>query len=263
MLYPLTSGYRATYWVLSILMFASLIRAYAKGSIGIPGGFGLAVAIALYLDYGVRKRVESTELASKSVSQVSTSSKDVAPARVTNPLPPASMPGLERPRPPSDASTMHFPGAIDESLWAEAAAEWEGRGRRSGLWARLFAEANGDANLAKATYLSERFRELKEATVSNVAQLCKTKESSTQDSEDHQPTSSAKSVDNKLDDLRAFVRAFGHYRHAVAVAEALGYTVEEVGMGFFRDVAVRVVADNQMHMFDSHKEFIEWAKAAG
>ena len=221
--------------------------------------FGFA---ALYEWLVVRPSVVSSKTPNRSeapsharLPAVVTPAAEIAQIKSVNPAPLA--------RPPSDAATTHCPGASDELLWAEAAAEWEGLGRRSGLWARLFAEAKGDANLAKATYLSERFRELKEATSSDVAQLCETKKSGTQDSEECQPTLAAKSVDDKLDDLRASVRAFGHYRHAVAVAEALGYTVEEVGMGFFRGVAVRVVADNRMHIFDSHNEFIEWAKAAG
>jgi len=50
----------------------------------------------------------------------------------------------------------------DEALWAAAATEWHGAERRLGLWARLFAEAKGDENVAKASYLSARFAELKD-----------------------------------------------------------------------------------------------------
>lgn len=49
----------------------------------------------------------------------------------------------------------------DETLWAAAATEWHGPERRLGIWARLFAEAKGDENVAKANYFSQRFYELK------------------------------------------------------------------------------------------------------
>lgn len=52
------------------------------------------------------------------------------------------------------------PTPKEELLWAEVAAEFEGDNRRPGLWAKLFAEAGGDLNVAKASYLSRRFGEL-------------------------------------------------------------------------------------------------------
>lgn len=47
-----------------------------------------------------------------------------------------------------------------EKFWATALAEFESDKRRSGLWARVFAEANGDDAVAKAKYLSCRASEL-------------------------------------------------------------------------------------------------------
>ena len=49
---------------------------------------------------------------------------------------------------------------FDESLWAQALQEFDGPLRRPGLWAQVYAEANGDATHAKAAYLKFRVREL-------------------------------------------------------------------------------------------------------
>lgn len=48
----------------------------------------------------------------------------------------------------------------DEVLWATSLAEFEGRDRRPGLWAKSFSEAGGDELVAKAAYLKLRVREL-------------------------------------------------------------------------------------------------------
>jgi RNA polymerase primary sigma factor len=48
----------------------------------------------------------------------------------------------------------------DDSLWATALEEYESQTRRPGLFARLFAEANGDEAKTKAAYLRERVKEL-------------------------------------------------------------------------------------------------------
>lgn len=50
----------------------------------------------------------------------------------------------------------------DERLWASALAEFDSKSRRAGLWAKAFAEANGDESLAKASYLRARVVELQE-----------------------------------------------------------------------------------------------------
>lgn len=51
----------------------------------------------------------------------------------------------------------------NEGMWAQALVEFESSDRRPGLWARSFSEARGDENLAKASYLGARVRELESA----------------------------------------------------------------------------------------------------
>ncbi len=55
--YPLTKGYRTTYWVIFALMVLMIINAFVEGDIGYPGGLGLAVAFALLRDRIIRKRI--------------------------------------------------------------------------------------------------------------------------------------------------------------------------------------------------------------
>ena len=62
--YPLTTGYRTTYWVLFVLMVLSIIGAFSRGEYGVPGGLGIAVAIALIRDRSIKIRVaERAQLA--------------------------------------------------------------------------------------------------------------------------------------------------------------------------------------------------------
>ena len=48
----------------------------------------------------------------------------------------------------------------EELLWANAFAEFDSAARRPGLWAKTFAECNGDEGAAKAAYLRERVLQL-------------------------------------------------------------------------------------------------------
>jgi hypothetical protein len=48
----------------------------------------------------------------------------------------------------------------DEALWEIAIAEFEGSGRRAGLYAKVFSENNGDESLTKAAYLRKRVDQL-------------------------------------------------------------------------------------------------------
>ena len=67
--YPLTRGYRITYWVILAMMALAIVGAFAQGGFGLPGGLGIAVMIALLRDWTIRKQVMSaTEL--KSPGQV-------------------------------------------------------------------------------------------------------------------------------------------------------------------------------------------------
>lgn len=51
---------------------------------------------------------------------------------------------------------------LEETMWATALQEVEGSARKQGLWAKSFAECNGDEAAAKAAYLRERVSRLKE-----------------------------------------------------------------------------------------------------
>ena len=48
----------------------------------------------------------------------------------------------------------------EEKYWAQALVELESGGRKPGLWARSFAEAQGSESLAQANYLNVRARQL-------------------------------------------------------------------------------------------------------
>ena len=67
--YPLTRGYRITYWVIFAFMAFTVLTAFAQGGIGFPGGLGIAVLIALFRDWTIQKRVRTAEV-SKSPGQV-------------------------------------------------------------------------------------------------------------------------------------------------------------------------------------------------
>ena len=66
----------------------------------------------------------------------------------------------------SSTNNLKSNGNEDESekLWAQALAELEGGNRRSGLWAKVFADAQGNEAAAKANYLRDRVRQLSEET---------------------------------------------------------------------------------------------------
>jgi hypothetical protein len=55
--YPLTSGYRATYWVLLVVMISNTFVAISQGGFAVPGIIGIAVIFALIRDRNIRKQV--------------------------------------------------------------------------------------------------------------------------------------------------------------------------------------------------------------
>ncbi|MGH9890628.1 MAG: hypothetical protein ACREA0_01315 [bacterium] len=57
MLYPLTTGYRATYWVFVGFMGLVIVTGLATGTIAFPGLIGLAMIWALDKDRRIRKVV--------------------------------------------------------------------------------------------------------------------------------------------------------------------------------------------------------------
>lgn len=54
--YPLTSGYRTLYWLFFVLLVLILFMDYSQGGLGLPGGLGLAIIYALFMDRRIRKR---------------------------------------------------------------------------------------------------------------------------------------------------------------------------------------------------------------
>lgn len=60
-IYPLTSGFRAAYWTIAILMLLLTINAFGSGGYAYPGGIALAVLYAVYSDWTLRKRIGVTD----------------------------------------------------------------------------------------------------------------------------------------------------------------------------------------------------------
>ena len=90
-------------------------------------------------------------------------SSSMSEYRQTHPL----QPGKASPGPfPSAAAPPALApvGQADqaEQFWAQALTEFEGSSRRQGLWARAFAEADGNEAIAKARYLRERGHQIAE-----------------------------------------------------------------------------------------------------
>ncbi|WP_084455192.1 DUF2569 family protein [Comamonas composti] len=53
----------------------------------------------------------------------------------------------------------------DEVLWEQALIEVDGEHRRAGLWAKYYAQCNGDESKAKANYLIARVREMQDLRI--------------------------------------------------------------------------------------------------
>ncbi len=60
-------------------------------------------------------------------------------------------------------STMNTESSTEEDHWAEAMAEVESGQRRPGVWAKAFAESEGDETKAKVAYLKARVQQLTDA----------------------------------------------------------------------------------------------------
>ena len=56
-MYPLTSGYRATYWVFVVFMGLVILASLAQGQVAFPGLIGLAIIWGLDKDRRLRKEV--------------------------------------------------------------------------------------------------------------------------------------------------------------------------------------------------------------
>ncbi len=146
--YPLTDGYRITYWILLTLAF---IAAVSQGNIPIPGGFGIAIIVALISDMKIRKRIafkETTPLSptlpNKIVSERRTTINGHAPVPVHGEANIAVVSG--------QSATV-----IDEDrIYSKIADEFEVGVTEKGLWTRLFAECGGDERQTKVLYIKQR-----------------------------------------------------------------------------------------------------------
>ena len=107
-----------------------------------------------------------------------------AESQVSPPVPRTSIPMTSTPSAaqpvvksaqPALSPLAHSTSAVDdEDLWAAAISEFDGDNRRVGLWAKAFAECNGDEAPAKAAYLRERVRQLAaEASVRKDAEVAR------------------------------------------------------------------------------------------
>ncbi len=154
-IYPLTDGYRFTYWILFAFTVLSMIAVYSQGGIGYPGGFGIAISVALIRDWQIRSRVAMDWQRIPEQSAARPTLAESAIAGVAE----SKMPRSTEPRQARN-SGMALVNEPTEEWWADALAEVEGATRRPGLWAKCFAAAAGNEATAKANYLLQRANEL-------------------------------------------------------------------------------------------------------
>ena len=67
--YPLSQGYRITYWVIFAIMAATIANSFSEGQIGLPGGLGIGVLVALFIDWRLKRKIAHAQ-AMKSPGQV-------------------------------------------------------------------------------------------------------------------------------------------------------------------------------------------------
>ena len=162
----------------------AIIATLSQGQVALPGGLGIAVAVALLLDRRIRERgriaigrpprTESSALSRSAPADTALSSapsvhqkaQGAAYATTQQPNPLVMHPGNPVPVPAAGANPPHTPSIspAEEERWASALAEFKSDTRRSGLWAKCFSEANGNEFVAQATYLRVRVSELSVAT---------------------------------------------------------------------------------------------------
>lgn len=164
--------------IASGLLLASWPIGAILGLINYFSGLGAALALSLfpwliscgvwvtYLNRSKRVRVTfENSLFMGSPTNINTSNNMEADRQVNlqNVAPtPASSPhnGPSIRNVINDQASNEFQITTSEQFWAAALQELEGPSRRPGLWARSFAEANGDEAMAKAKYLAFRSSEI-------------------------------------------------------------------------------------------------------
>jgi hypothetical protein len=169
---------------LSIIVTAMIIPATMipdsgkQAAMAVPSLFGSLIAVAIWTAYLNRsKRVKNTYgLGDESpVAQVSATAYQVS--RTNNPA--VIWQQISAPPPNATQKMTNSNEEGSEKLWAQALAELEGGNRRSGLWAKAFADAQGNEAAAKANYLRDR-----------VCQLSEENRSRTVEVRQHKPTAS-------------------------------------------------------------------------
>jgi ribosomal protein L40E len=110
------------------------------------------------------KQVKQPELNTQTNSSKGVTSVGIA--NITKQTPKITTASQVTPIPPSD---MDPP--LSEEFWAAAYTEFESPARRPGLWARTYAEANGNEAIAKAAYLTLRVAEIQSTEIKRVEDL--------------------------------------------------------------------------------------------
>jgi hypothetical protein len=59
---PLVQGYRITYWVLLVLMIFGFFNAISEGGVAVPGGFGIAIIVALLIDSKLKSKANDLKI---------------------------------------------------------------------------------------------------------------------------------------------------------------------------------------------------------
>lgn len=90
---------------------------------------------------------------------------------------------------------LHKPSLSEEDLWAIAADEVDGPTRRKGLWAKAFAEAQGNEAAAKVSYLKWRVEQLQNEE--------KTRRQQTDEAEQFAVTAGVQIIDGPVTDSHA------------------------------------------------------------
>lgn len=144
-IYPLTSGFRVTYWVIAILMLLYAINAFMSGGYAYPGGIGLAVLFAIYRDRTLRKRIGTTDF--------------------------SSAPNHPSERAQKAMRAPDYQATIDEDrVYCQIAEELETGPIDKGLWTHSFAECGGDEKQTKVLYIKRRAQRIVAAERVRLAQ---------------------------------------------------------------------------------------------
>ena len=175
--------------------------------------------------------------------------------------------GLQTHRHPESTTAVTRAADATDEHFAEALTELEEGRQDKGLWARCYAEANGNESHAKAAYLRGRAAALAtrpRATISGIG-LQGTPANATAPSETTSNQQDAAAVTlPSLDVLRALkhkVKASSNWRVAHQLTLSLGYLVIISGGGFIKSSTYEVrVKETLTHVvtLSSPEEFVKW-----